>query len=66
MPRSVIRYFSAATARELEDKLDSFAQDNPTWEFVSASHVLQPGLISLVVVVKHVSNAAIAPPPNSA
>lgn len=65
MPRSVIRYFSAATAGDLEKKLDAFAQQYPNWEIVSASHVLVPGVISLVVVLKHVSSPAASLPVTS-
>lgn len=63
MPRSVIRYFSAQNAAALEKTLDQFANDNPNWEIVSASHQLIPTGISLIVVVKHISQPG-APPPS--
>ncbi len=62
MPRSVVRYFSATNAADLETKIDQFASDNPNWEIVSASHILIPSGISLVIVIKHVSSPAAGPP----
>ncbi len=64
MPRSVIRYFSAPNAAMLEKKLDDFANDNPKWEIVSASHQLMPAGISLVVVVRHVTEQPQSLPPS--
>ena len=61
MPRSVVRYFSAANAAALERLLDKFASSNPTWEIVSASHQLMPAGISLVVVIRHISQPSAAP-----
>jgi hypothetical protein len=63
MPNAVVRYFSAKDARSLERILDQFAHDNPAWEIVSASQQLEPGIISVVVVVKHVGNPG-NPPAN--